>query len=199
MDREQLLQNEPDLLDLFRKLQHLHQHLDSGFQDALNRSVPFADAIGDRWERGKKLVYGANKNIYDSALIIGDVRIGKECWVGPQVILDGSGGLDIGNCCTISAGVQIYTHDNIRQTLSSKKLAIERAGVHIGDNVYIAPNVVITRGVQIGSNVIIGAFSFVNKDIESNSVVFGQPAKKTGDIVSIDEGRDFVINYNKNI
>ena len=30
-------------------------------------------------------------------MIIGDVKVGKNTWIGPNVILDGSGGLEIGD------------------------------------------------------------------------------------------------------
>ena len=33
---------------------------------------------------------------YDSVLVIGDVQVGKNTWIGPFVVLDGSGGLEIG-------------------------------------------------------------------------------------------------------
>lgn len=47
----------------------------------------------------------------------------------------------------------------------------------IGDNVYIASNSTIIGGVTIGDNVIIGAGSVVTKDVPSNTVVVGNPAK----------------------
>jgi acetyltransferase-like isoleucine patch superfamily enzyme len=197
MDREQLLQSEPELLKLFRELQQLHERLGSGFRDELQRTVSYGDTIVDRWEKGRQLGFGKNTNVYDNALIIGDVHVGDECWIGPQTILDGSGGLVIGDYCTISAGVQIYSHDNVQQTLSSKQLPIERKAVRIGNNVYVAPNAVITKGVTIGSNVVVGAFAFVNKDVPDNSVVFGQPAKQVGTLIPKDEGAGFSIQYSK--
>lgn len=47
----------------------------------------------------------------------------------------------------------------------------------IGNNVDIGANVVILGKVVIGNNVIIGAGSVVVKDVPSNSVVVGNPAK----------------------
>ncbi len=54
--------------------------------------------------------------------------------------------------------------------------------VTIGNNVYIGANVVILKGSCIGDNVIIGAKSLVNKDIPSNCVAAGVPAKKIMDL-----------------
>lgn len=47
----------------------------------------------------------------------------------------------------------------------------------VGDNVYISTGVIVLGPVTIGNNVIIGAGSVVNKDIPSNCVVAGVPAK----------------------
>lgn len=47
----------------------------------------------------------------------------------------------------------------------------------MGDYIYVGCNSVIYGGVNIGDNVTIGACSFVNKDIPSNAVAVGVPAK----------------------
>lgn len=47
----------------------------------------------------------------------------------------------------------------------------------IGNNVFIAANATVIGGITIGDNVTIGAGSLVNKDIPSNCVVVGNPAK----------------------
>ena len=49
--------------------------------------------------------------------------------------------------------------------------------VTIGKNARIGSHSVIMPGVHIGENSIIGAFSFVNKDIPANVIALGQPAK----------------------
>lgn len=177
MDKRSLFKKNQKLLELYDNFQEMNAVLSQEFKKNYNRLPSLPDLYSDRWERAKRYNFGKNTNIYDNSLIIGDVHIGKECWIGPNTIIDGSGGLKIGNYCTISAGVQIYTHDNIKQTLSSKEIEIEKESVIIGNNVYISPNSIITKGVSIGNNIIIGAFSFVDKDIEDNSVVYGQPTR----------------------
>lgn len=47
----------------------------------------------------------------------------------------------------------------------------------IGNNVVIGPNVNIVENVKIGDNVILGAGSVVTKDIPSNCMAIGNPAK----------------------
>jgi len=182
MDRIKILRKKSDRRT-FSDLTSLHSSLDSGYREHLNRSLPFADLLFDRWERAKKLGFGEGSSVYDSALILGQVVIGCNCWIGPSVILDGSGGLQIGDYCTFSAGVQIYSHDNVKKTLTSGKEEIEHSNVIIGNNVYVGPNSIITRGVTIGDMTVIGAFSLINRNVPARSIVVGQPAKVVGTIV----------------
>lgn len=177
-----------ELKELFEKFLKLYEVLGDHFLKQWKRLPAFPDMIVDRWDKAKMLGFGEGSNIYDSSLVIGDVQVGKECWIGPDTILDGSGGLFIGDYCTVSAGVQIYTHDNVKQTLSSKKLPIERIPTQIGNNVYVGPHAVITKGVTIGNTVLIGSFAFVNKDIPDYAIVLGQPAKQVGMIEKNESG-----------
>ena len=50
-------------------------------------------------------------------------------------------------------------------------------GIKIGNNVWIACNVVVCDGVTIGDNVVIGAGSIVTRDIPDNFVAYGNPCK----------------------
>lgn len=56
-----------------------------------------------------------------------------------------------------------------------EKKKYEYAKTIIEDNCYIAPNVIIQKGVRIEKGSIIGANSFVNKDIPAGSKAFGTP------------------------
>ncbi len=141
-----------------------------------DRVLPFGEYISDRWEKAAFLGFGEQSSIYDSALVLGEVKVGKSCWIGPFVLLDGSGGgLHIGDHCDIAAGVQIYTHDTVDRVLYGKE--ISKASVTIGNHCYIGPNVVISKGVTIGDHVVIGANSFVNCDIPTHSKAYGTPIK----------------------
>ena len=51
------------------------------------------------------------------------------------------------------------------------------APIVVGQGCWIGQNVVIMPGVTIGENSIIGAFSFVNKNIPDNVVAYGVPVK----------------------
>ncbi len=160
-----------------RQLHKIYLKLRKDMKKKYNRHVSFGDLITDRWETANFYGFGEGSSCYDNVLIIGEVKVGKNAWIGPNVILDGSGGLEIGDNCTICAGVQIYTHDSIKKGLSGGKLEIEKKPVTIGSRSYIGPQSVIEKGVSIGDEVVIGAFSFVNSNIPSKSRAWGIPAR----------------------
>lgn len=145
-----------------------------------NRTLPLGDYVVDRWEKAKELGFGEGTSVYDSSLILGDVKVGSHTWIGPFTVLDGSGGLSIGSHCSISAGVQIYSHDTVERSLSGGNAPIELAGTKIGSNCYIGPNVVVGKGVTIGDRVVVGANSLVLTDVPSDSKAFGTPCRVVG-------------------
>ncbi len=159
------------------RLKALLRHLQAEKMARFNRRVSVGDLLTDRWENARAYGFGEGTSVYDNVLIIGDVKVGKNTWIGPNVVLDGSGGLEIGDNCSIDAGAQIYTHDSVRWAVSGGKTELDRAPTKIGSNVFIGPNSIITKGVTIGDRVVIGALSLVNSDIPSDSTAFGQPAR----------------------
>jgi acetyltransferase-like isoleucine patch superfamily enzyme len=193
MDREKALENTGSE-KLFNEFHDLHNALFSEFKKQFNRSLPFTEEVFDRWEKAKALGFDEGTSIYDNAYVFGDVKVGKNCWLGPYTIIDGSGGLSIGNNCTISTGVHIYTHDNVKQTLSGGKLPVEKDSVTIGNCSYIGPQSIIAKGVKIGNHCVIASNSFVNKYVEDNSIVAGNPAKKIGRVIVKDNDVEFDYN-----
>lgn len=152
------------------------------------RSLSFQDGMFDRWERASRLGFGERTSIYNSATVFGNVRVGTDTWIGPNTMLDGSGGgLSIGSFCSISSGVHIYTHDTVLWALSGGVLGRAEGAVSIGDCVYIGSQCVIAAGVKIGSRCVVGANSFVNDDVPDGTVVGGSPARKIGIVVGESE------------
>jgi acetyltransferase-like isoleucine patch superfamily enzyme len=169
-------------LDLLEEIQNLLHQLMIEKRNQYQRVLPFGDYFVDRSEKAKFLGFGQGTSVYDNVLILGDVKIGENTWVGPNVILDGSGGLKIGSHCSISAGVQIYSHDSVNWAVSAGASPYEYAKTSIEDNCYIGPNVVIAKGVSIGEGSIIGANSLVLTSIPPHSKAYGSPCKVVGEV-----------------
>ena len=151
-------------------------------KDRYGRSLPLADYVVDRWEKARQLGFGRGTSIYDSVLVLGEVQVGRNTWIGPFVVLDGSGGLTIGSNCSISAGAQLYSHDSVRWATSGGTAKYEYSRTVIGDNCYIGPNVVVARGVTVGEGSVIGANSVVLHDIPPGTKAGGNPCRVLGPV-----------------
>jgi acetyltransferase-like isoleucine patch superfamily enzyme len=170
------------LAELLEELKALLSHEQLSVQQQWKRCLPFADYIVDRWSKAQFLGFGEGSSIYDSSVVLGDVSVGRNTWIGPFTVLDGSGRLVIGDFCSISAGTQIYTHDTVLWAVTGGLQSSEYASVCIGDRCYIGPNVIIAKGVSIGEGCVIGANSFVNSNVPPNCKVWGSPARIQGTV-----------------
>ena len=94
--------------------------------------------------------------------------------------------LTLGDNVRITHGVVVLTHDYSWSVLAGAygECLGGVAPVTIGNNVFIGTNAIILKGVTIGDNAIVGAGSVVTRDIPSNEVWGGNPAKK---IMTLDE------------
>ena len=148
-----------------------------------NRTLPFDEMVFDRWELAEYLGFGKGSSIYHNTYVFGQVLVGENTWIGPGCLLDGSGSpLKIGASCSISSGVQIYTHDSIAWALTGGQAAKRQAPVIIGDACHIGAMAVITKGVHIEGHCLVGANSVVTADIPAYSIARGNPAETVGRI-----------------
>jgi acetyltransferase-like isoleucine patch superfamily enzyme len=169
---------------LLGDLRALRGHLRDETRARHRRLNPFTEDLTDWRERGH---YWAGEDrgitIYDSTTVAGDVEIGDGTWIGPFCSLDGTGGLTIGAHCSISAGVQLLSHDTVRWALSGGELPAERSSTRIGDRCFIGTRAVVVRGVQIGDGCVVGAGAVVTEDVASGTIVAGVPARRIGAVV----------------
>jgi len=83
-------------------------------------------------------------------------------------------GIHIGANTLIAGGAVILSHDHCKRVGDNQPYLVD---TYIGNNCFIAVNAIVLPGVKIGDEVIVGAGAVVTKDIPSNSVVAGNPAK----------------------
>ncbi len=106
-------------------------------------------------------------NAGDDFHVYGNVVWSTEPWI-----------ITVGNHVHITDGVRFETHDGgtllFRQEIPD--LEVTRPIV-LGDNVYVGNCSIIMGGVTVGDNVVIGAGAIVTRDIPSNSVAVGVPAR----------------------
>lgn len=99
-----------------------------------------------------------------------NIQIGKNTDIGAFTYINAKNGVVIEDEVQIGSHCSIYSISTID----------DKAGkVTLKKNCKIGSHSVIMPGVTVGENSVIGAFSFVNRDIPANVVAYGVPAKVT--------------------
>ena len=83
-------------------------------------------------------------------------------------------GIHIGENTLVAGGATILSHDHCKRVGNNQPFLVD---TFIGKNCFIAVGAIILPGVKIGDEVIVGAGAVVTKDVPSNTVVAGNPAK----------------------
>jgi galactoside O-acetyltransferase len=143
---------------------------------------------------GRKTIVGKGAEIFNFS----NVKIGSHCLVQDHTYIRAGfqGYIVIGNYCAINSFVKIFGHGGVEigdhtqlgpgclVTTTShnyrEDLEAEFKKVTIGRLVWIGAYSIILPGVTIGDNSVIGAGSIVTKDIPTNSIAVGNPARVIG-------------------
>jgi len=125
----------------------------------------------------KSLLYRIRGDHTTEKLIKCGMKVGKNFNRLHGVILDPAHCwlITIGDNVTMAPNVHILAHD----ASTCYEIGYAKIGrVNIGNNVFIGASTIVLPNVTIGDNVIIGAGAVVTKDLPSNGVYAGNPAKK---------------------
>lgn len=105
------------------------------------------------------------------------IRVGKRFFANFNLVVLDEGLVTIGDDCFLGPNISILTACHSTDPVERNTRMEWAKPVTIGNNCWIGGNVTILPGVTIGDNVTIGAGSVVVKNIESNSVAVGNPAR----------------------
>jgi acetyltransferase-like isoleucine patch superfamily enzyme len=104
------------------------------------------------------------------------IFIDQNTHIGQYCHFRGGGKIVIGKWCQI-ASFCIITSAGHKIANGKYYDNVFYKDIEIGDNVWIGTNAIILPGIKIGDNSVIGAGSVVTKNVLSNTVVAGVPAK----------------------
>lgn len=131
------------------------------------------------------------------------VRMGKGCQIFANVGFGSESYLiSMGEKVKVTDGTQFITHDGGVEVLRNMQLlpnADNFGEIKIGNNVFFGNNCIILPNVTIGDNVVIGAGSVVTKNIPSNTVWGGVPAKYIKSIEDYYIKLYIKVDYTKNL
>jgi carbonic anhydrase/acetyltransferase-like protein (isoleucine patch superfamily) len=135
---------------------------------------------------GKTPVVGSATWIADSAEIIGDVKIGKRCWIGPNAVIRGDfGTIIIGDDTAVEDGVIIHTPSEVK--IGNFVTIGHMAMIHgrlIKDYAVVGMNSTMGDNSEVGSWSIVAEHSLVKKNqiVPDYKLFAGAPAVEKGDV-----------------
>lgn len=178
----------------------------SGSRVSIGRGVSFEGIPRFLVDRGSKLEIGAGSiirkgvevRVHNNSIVrIGDcvkldlgvriiatngkpILIGERTRIGLHSVINGGSEVTIGDNTLISGFVYIQTSQHV---FNQKEKDITQSGyeygnVRIGNNAWLAAHVVVMPGVSIGNRAVVGSNGVVTKNLNSDSVNVGIPAKE---------------------
>lgn len=109
------------------------------------------------------------------------INYGKHTKIGKNVFINFSctfldlGGITIEDDVFIAPNVSLLSEGH--PTSSGDRHGIEVGHVHIKKNAWIGTAATILKGVTVGENAVVAAGAVVSKDVPTNTIVGGVPAK----------------------
>jgi len=164
-----------------RRLTELTTALRRRLKARFNRHVPLGTLVHDRWAVAKEYGFGEGTSVYDECLILGDVTVGRHCWIGPFTVLDGNfAAIRIGDHTCLGTGAHIYSHHAIDNILTKGAAPVHAEDTEIGSGCFISPLSIIGPGSRIGDQSFVASGSFVQGVFPALSYIAGTPGRRVG-------------------
>jgi phenylacetic acid degradation protein len=151
---------------------------------------------------GLKPQIGPGSFIAESALVIGNVKIGKDVYIGHGVILRGDyGTIIVGDGTAIEEGAIVHARPNDRTVFGSQVTVGHGAMIHnarIKDFAVIGMRATISDYSVVGEWAIIGEMGLVknNQHVPDGKVAVGVPARV---VSTVDEKQKEFWSYGKRL
>lgn len=132
----------------------------------------------------RKVFYKMRSNSFGKGVYVANhvalrkTIIGNYSHIGPYCSFNC---LRMGNYCSVATGVHVGGEEHAFSDYSTSDLLSNQNDAetmtYIGNDVWIGSQCYIRMGVNIGDGAVVGANSFVNKDVPPYAIVAGSPAK----------------------
>lgn len=145
-------------------------------------------AAGIDWDRGLgpgEITVGPGAWIEQGAVLNafgGSIRLGRDIFIGPGVVIYGHGGVEIGDACLIAMHCRIVSSNHALPPFGTdiRSQPDRLLPTRIGRDVWIGAGVTVLGGVTIGDGCVVGAGAVVTKDLPPGAIAHGTPAQVRG-------------------
>ena len=137
------------------------------------------------WSIKRKLLRMAGISVGSNTKVVGplsigtvaDLCIGNNTWIGANLKIYGNGKVHIAENCDLAPDISFITGSHIIGTEERRAGQGISYSINIKKGCWIGARVTVMGDVSIESGAIVGACSFVNKDVKKNNLVVGIPAE----------------------
>lgn len=140
------------------------------------------------FEKKRRLLNSIGYVIGEGTKIVGPIenyaklKIGKNTWIGKNLVINGNGNVEIGDNCDLAPEITILTGGHELGDKDRRAGKGEKYTVKIGDGTWIGARSTILGNTAIGEGVVVTACACVTGDIDDNVMAGGVPAKKIKDL-----------------
>lgn len=130
-----------------------------------------------------RVIIGDDVKLSGKLIVHGDhlqIRIGARTTAIGVYVLARDRSVSIGQDCMLSRGIEIRATDTHRiyDLHTNEQLNPSTHDVIIGNRIWLAANVTVSKNVHLADGCIVGAGAFVNKSVTTpNCLIVGSPAK----------------------
>jgi acetyltransferase-like isoleucine patch superfamily enzyme len=116
-------------------------------------------------------------NLYRRGLA--GLRIGDECFLGEECLLDLADGIELQAQVTLAERVLILTHTNVgyRDHPLQRHFPASVAPVVLERGCFLGAHALVLPGVRVGAGAFVAAGSVVTNDVPARTLVAGVPAR----------------------
>jgi len=109
----------------------------------------------------------------------GEVLIGAKTVLGQECTISAFQHISIGRECIVADRVMLidFDHGVVETERPIREQGIYKRDVNVGHNVWVGYGACFLRGVTVGDNCVVGTYAVVNRDVPSNAIVAGVPAR----------------------
>lgn len=131
---------------------------------------------------GGQIIFGERTRIRAGAIIApygGTIKFGNDCGVQHYSVIYGHGGLTVGNFVWIAAHCLVIpaNHGTESNGIPIYSQPLSKMGIKMGNDIWVGGGAKILDGVVIGDGSVIAAGAVISKNVSSNEIVGGIPAK----------------------
>jgi phenylacetic acid degradation protein len=125
--------------------------------------------------------------VHPDAVLIGDVHIGKKCFIGAGAVLRGDfGRISVGDGSNVQENCVIHVSPGQEVRIEQDVIVAHGAVLHdatVKRGTLVGMGAVILQGAEVGEGVVVAALSLVptNFVVPAGKIIAGNPARIKGD------------------